>query len=132
MFTAIVAGLNSSSPTFIKFSVAPTANTEVITPIISASCCFEGVAPTRKPVFKSCEVPPALDDATHTTPPMVSASAEKALPVQPATKNIAQVAINVAIAMPLIGFDELPISPQMRDDTVTNKNPNTTTNIAAI
>ena len=34
--------------------------------------------------------------------------------------------------MPLMGFDELPISPQMRDDTVTNKNPNTTTKIAAI
>src|SRR5215469_972580 len=132
MFTAMFAGLYSSSPTFIKFSVPPTANTEVITPIISASCCFEGVAPTRYPVFKSCEVPPAFDDATHTTPPIVSASAENAAPVQCATKNIAHVAISVAIAIPLIGFDEFPISPQIRDETVTNKNPNTTTNTAAI
>ena len=52
-------------------------------------------------------------------------------PVQPATRNIAQVAISVAIAMPLIGFEEVPISPQMRDDTVTNKKPNTSTKIAA-
>src|SRR6185437_11192152 len=126
------AGLYSSSPTFIKFSVPPTTNTDVITPIISASCCLEGVAPTRYPVFKSCEVPPAFDDATHTTPPMVSASAENAAPVQCATKNMAHVAISVAIAIPLIGFDELPINPQIRDDTVTNKNPNTTTNTAAI
>src|SRR6185437_6814026 len=93
---------------------------------------FEGVAPTKNPVFKSCEVPPAFDEATQTTPPIVSARAENALPVHPATRNIAHVAISVAIAMPLIGFDEFPISPQIRDDTVTNKNPNTTTKTAAI
>ena len=40
-------------------------------------------------------------------------------------------AIKVAIVMPLIGFDELPINPLIRDATVTNKNPNTTTKIAA-
>ena len=36
------------------------------------------------------------------------------------------------MVMPLTGFDELPIRPLMRDATVTNKNPKTTTKIAAI
>ena len=31
--------------------------------------------------------------------------------------------ISVAIVMPEIGFDEVPISPVMRDDTVAKKNP---------
>ena len=35
-------------------------------------------------------------------------------------------AINVAIVMPLIGFEELPISPLMREATVTNRKPKTT------
>ena len=67
-----------------------------------------------------------------TTPPIVIASAAYAPPVQPATRNIAHVAISVAIVMPLTGFDDVPISPQMRHETVTNKNPNTITNNAAI
>ena len=52
---------------FIMFSVTPIANVETRTPIISASCCFHGVAPTRKPVFRSCEVSPAFGggDADH-------------------------------------------------------------------
>ena len=50
--------------------------TDTITPIISAHCCRYGVAPIRKPVFRSCEVAPAFAAATQTTPPMVIASAE--------------------------------------------------------
>ncbi len=46
-------------------------------------------------------------------------------------QNTAQVAISVAIVIPLIGFEELPISPLMREATVTNKNPNTMTKSAA-
>jgi hypothetical protein len=33
--------------------------------------------------------------------------------------------------MPLIGFEEFPSNPLMRPATVTNKNPNTTTNTPA-
>ena len=33
----------------------------------------------------------------------------------------------VAIVMPEIGFDDVPMIPTMREDTVTKKNPNTTT-----
>jgi hypothetical protein len=41
------------------------------------------------------------------------------------------VRISVAIVMPEIGLDEDPISPVIRDDTVTKKNPNTTIRTAA-
>src|ERR1700685_988635 len=47
------------------------------------------------------------------------------------TRNMAQVAIKVAIVMPLMGFDELPIKPLIREATVTNKNPKTITKSAA-
>ena len=36
-------------------------------------CCRMGVAPTRKPVFRSCEVAPAIDAAMQTTAPTPSA-----------------------------------------------------------
>src|SRR6185312_16037846 len=102
---------------FIRPSVRPMANTETVAPTMSPSCCFAGVAPTRNPVFRSCEVLPAFADAMQTTPPMVIAKAPYAADVQPRIKNTAQVAINVAIAMPEIGFDDVPINPVMRDDT---------------
>src|SRR4051812_11940226 len=40
------------------------------------------------------------------------------------------VAIKVAMVMPEIGFDELPMMPTMRDETVTKKKPKTTMRIA--
>ncbi len=67
----------------------------------------------------------------QTAPPIINASTAYLGLVHPATKKIAQVAINVAMLMPLIGFEELPSNPLMRPATVTNKNPNTTTNTAA-
>ena len=36
------------------------------------------------------------------------------------------------MVMPLMGFEELPMRPTMREETVTNKNPKTTTKIPAI
>src|SRR5439155_9333609 len=38
-------------------------------PIKMAICWYFGVAPSRKPVFKSCEVDPPFDAATQTIPP---------------------------------------------------------------
>ena len=67
----------------------------------------------------------------QTTPPIVSASTGYGVAVQCTTRNTAQVAISVAMVMPLIGFDELPIRPLMREATVTNRNPKTTTKSAA-
>ena len=118
---------NSSSPLFIRFSVNPITTVEITTPIMSANCCFHGVAPMRKPVFRSCEVSPAFDAAMQTTPPIVIASAPKAGAVHPCTRKIAEVAISVAIVMPETGLAELPMSPTMRDATVTKRNPKTTT-----
>ena len=40
--------------------------------------------------------------------------------------------MSVAMVMPLTGFDELPISPLMRDATVTNRKPKTITSSAAM
>ena len=37
-------------------------------------CCFRGVAPTRKPVFRSCDVAPAFAAAMHTRAPTQSAT----------------------------------------------------------
>ena len=68
-------------------------------------------------------------NANHTADLM--ASAKKAGAVQPMTRNMAQVAMRVAMAMPEIGFEDVPISPVMRDETVTKRNPKTTTRSAA-
>src|SRR5450631_3126695 len=63
----------------------------------------------------------------QTTPPMVMASAPKAGAVQPCTRKMAEVAMSVAMVMPDTGLAELPMRPTMRELTVTNRNPNTTT-----
>ena len=55
------------------------------------------------------------------------ARAKNAVAVHPITRNMAQVAMSVAMAIPEIGLEEVPISPVMREDTVTNKKPKTTT-----
>ena len=40
-----------------------------------ATCCFQGVPPTRKLVFRSWLVVPALLEAMQTTAPMLMAAA---------------------------------------------------------
>src|SRR5271154_4748314 len=107
------------------------ASVETQAPITNAICCLRGVAPIRKPVLRSCEVSPALAAAMHTTPPIVMARAPKAGAVHPFTRKMAEVAMSVAIVMPETGFEELPISPQMREETVTKRNPKKATNSEA-
>ena len=51
------------------------ATPDAVTPANRLSCCAEGVAPTRKPVLRSCDVAPALAAAIQTTPPTVKAKA---------------------------------------------------------
>ena len=48
-------------------------------------------------------------------------------PDQPTAMKMEQVRISVAIVIPEIGFEDDPIRPTMRDDTVTKKKPNTIT-----
>ncbi len=62
---------------------------------------------------------------------MVIARAPNAGAVQPFTRKIADVAISVAMVMPETGLAELPISPTIRDETVTNRNPKTMTSTEA-
>ncbi len=56
---------------------------DVNAPNNSPSCCFLGVAPSKKPVFKSCDVSPAIDAAIATTQPTVIAAVLPMSPVQP-------------------------------------------------
>ena len=100
--------------------------TDASAPTSSATCWRQGVAPTRKPVLRSLLVAPALAAAMQTTPPTVSATAGQVPPVQPSSTKIRQVIISVAIAIPEMGFDELPMRPVMRLETVTKMNPKIT------
>ena len=108
----------------------PMTRADVSAPTRIATCCFQGVAPTRKPVFRSCEVVPPLDDAMQTTPAIESAVSRNSGPIQPRRTKIRQTRSNVAIVMPEIGFEDEPITPVIRELTVTNKNPNNTTMMA--
>src|ERR1700677_3263680 len=87
---------------------------ETITPIMMAICCFNGVAPMRYPVLRSCEVSPAFEAAMQTTPPMVMARAPKAGAVQPLTRKMAAVAMSVAMVMPETGDADEPTMPTFR------------------
>ena len=53
--------------------VIPMTNDAVRTPMMRPTCCRTGVAPTRNPVFRSCEVAPAMAAAMQTTAPTPSA-----------------------------------------------------------
>src|SRR5260370_223368 len=107
--------------------VASMEKMETTTAIMMAICCFQGVAPMRWPVLRSCEVSPALEAAMQTTPPMVMARAPKAGAVQPLTRKMAAVAISVAMVMPETGEAELPTMPTMRGETVTKRKAKTAT-----
>src|SRR5258705_10395013 len=67
----------------------------------------------------------------QTAPPIERARAPYAGAVQPSRRKTAEVGIRVAIDMPDIGFEDVPIKPVMRAETVTNKNPKMTTKIEA-
>ena len=96
---------------------------EVSAPTRIATCCVHGVAPTRKPVLRSCEVVPPFETAMQTIPAIESAARRYSGPTQPSRTKIRQVSSSVATVIPEIGFDDEPISPVSREETVTNRNP---------
>ena len=53
--------------------VAPMAIEETIAPTNKESCWYFGVAPTIYPVFRSCEVAPALAAPIQIIPPTTNA-----------------------------------------------------------
>ena len=61
----------------------------------------------------------------QTMAPTESAVTYAPPPVLPISRKIRQVKSSVATVMPEIGLDDEPISPVNREDTVTNRNPNT-------
>ena len=81
--------------------------------------------------MRSCEVVPPFDDGDADD----RRDRQRRQPVLPARSSpsrtkIRQVSSSVAIVMPEIGFDDEPISPVSRDETVTNRNPNSTISTA--
>ena len=69
---------------------------------------------------------PPFEDAMQTIAPIESAVTKNAEPVHPTARNIKQVRSNVATVIPEIGFDDEPISPVRRDETVTKRKPKAT------
>ena len=108
----------------------PMTIADVNAPTRIASCCAFGVPPTRWPVFRSCEVVPPFEAAMQTTAAIERAANWYSGPTQPRRTNTRQVNSNVATVIPEIGFDDEPISPVSRDETVTNRKPKSTTRIA--
>ena len=96
---------------------------EASVPIRIAICCDFGVEPTRKPVFRSCEIVPPFDDAMQTMPPMESAVTKYGGAVQPMMRKMRHVSKSVAIIMPEVGQDDEPTSPVSREPTVTKRKP---------
>ena len=100
------------------------------TPMISPYCCRRGVAPTRNPVLRSCDVSLAMQMAMHTTAPTEMAATMPAVPVHPKPRKIRLVARSVPMVIPEAGFDVLPTSPTMLELTVTKKKLKITMSIA--
>src|SRR5947207_666828 len=95
------------------------------------SCWRAGVAPTRKPVFKSCEMSPAFDAAMQTTVPTVRIAARADGSRQPRRTKTTETPRSVTSVIADVGFDETPINPTIRDETTTNAIPKIATPIAA-
>src|SRR6266496_3818458 len=111
-------------------SVAPITRAETNAPTTMAYCMYFGVPPTRNPVLSDWATVPPLLHAMHTTAATDSASTRSTELVIPSVRKIRQVTISVAVVIPEIGFDDDPISPVSRADTVTNRNPNIRTSRA--
>ena len=99
-------------------------------PISSPICCHIGVAPTIKPVLRSCDVSPAIAATIQITVPTQIADTIPVYPVIPVPFNSAVAISRVAIAIPETGLLEDPTSPTIRLDTVAKKNPKMITSIA--
>src|SRR5258707_6624131 len=83
VFISVACGAGSSGDPKVKArpsrsTVPAMAQQAQAAPRNWPNCCFAGVAPTRKPVFKSCEMSPAFEAAMQTTVPTVRMAASKA------------------------------------------------------
>ena len=67
---------------------------------------------------------PPFATATAITQAIEIARTRSSICVHPSNRKMKEIAMSDAIVIPEIGFAELPICPQMRDDTVVKKKPN--------
>src|SRR5947209_17942753 len=101
--------------------IGPRTSADASAPMSIAICWYFGVEPTRKPVFKSCEVVPPFDAAMQTIAPMERAGTSNCGAVQPMTKNTRLVKSSVATVIPEKGLDDEPSSSVKREETVRNR-----------
>src|SRR5664280_1518628 len=66
----------------------PTVAAETSVPRNFHVSCLAGVVPIQYPIFKSVIKPPAIDNAVHTTPPIINAATIPALPFNPTETSI--------------------------------------------
>src|SRR5207342_2425987 len=96
-------------------------------PIASISCCFQGVAPTIWPAFRSWRLSPPTDAAQHTTAPiMIAATAPIGELCGSRNIRITEANRMVQMVMPETGLLEEPTRPARYAETETNRNPATT------
>ena len=88
IFISVACGAGTSAPpypqaAFRRYRTPPIARPDTTTPIISPICCFLGVAPSRYPVFRSCDVSPAIAATIQITDPIAIAAVIPSIPVLP-------------------------------------------------
>src|SRR3954447_6158837 len=137
VFINVACGAGSAGEPNVKAlpsssTVPATAQQANAAPMNCPNCCRAGVAPTRKPVFRSCEMSPAFDAAMQTTVPTVRIAARADGSCQPRSTNTTETPSSVTSVIAEVGFEETPIKPTMRDDTTTKQTPKIATAIAAI
>ena len=72
-FRESLTGTYTDPARFSARRIGPRTSAEQSAPMRIAICWYFGVAPTRNPVFRSCDVVPPFEDAMQTMPPIESA-----------------------------------------------------------
>src|SRR5580698_4190073 len=115
-----------------KFRIGGMTSDPTMTPASNATCCFQGVAPTSWPVFKSCKLSFAIV-ATHnriavTNNEYATSACPSATTFEPASASSNNDApITARIAKPETGLFEEPINPAIYPHAAATANPATTT-----
>ena len=92
--------------------MSPKITAALKTPIICIICCFQGVAPTMCPVFRSCRLSPPIAAAQHTTAPIMIAADAPTLEFLPKRDKSKRDANRiVAMVTPEIGLLDDPTIP---------------------
>ena len=127
VFINVACGAGSMSPPKPDFpnsvNVAATAQHAVAAPMSCPNCCFAGVAPTRKPVLRSCEMSPDLLAAMATIVPTVKTATCDFISVQPAARKQSGGAQERHQRDAEVGCEETPTMPTIRAVTVTKSIP---------